>query len=157
MRSTAGFVTVLALGASLAGCGSGAAPMDEDLARDLQQISGSSLELAPAGQGTQVMSAIEQTPRAPAAAPAPAPTRAKVAQNAPRPRQQQTRTASPSRRAVQQAPAPAESPDLPEPSPAPAAEAPRPTNPPLGAGDPPPGGWRNVNDVIRNSRVPITP
>ena len=153
MRTSIRYVTTLALGAALAACGGSPATVDEELARDLKQIAGSSLELAPAGQGTQVMSAIEQAPQQPKAAPAPAPTRARVAQSTTRPPQQQVRTPAPAPRAPERAPAPAAEAQID----APAAAAPRPANPPLGAGAPPPGGWRNVNDVIRNSRVPINP
>lgn len=157
MRTGIRYISVLAVGAALAACGGNAAPVDEALAADLEKIAGSSLELAPAGQGTQVMSAIELSPKAPAAAPAPAPTRARVAQTTRRPERPQVRTPAPAPRAVEQAPAPAEVVEIEAPSEVPAAAAPRPTNPPQGAGAPPPGGWRNVNDVIRNSRVPITP
>lgn len=157
MRIGIRYISTLAIGAALAACGGSAPPVDEALAADLEKISGSSLELAPTGQGTQVMSAIELSPKAPAAAPAPAPTRARVAQSSPRPQRQEIRTPAPAPRAVEQAPVPAEEAEIESPAEVPAAAAPRPTNPPLGAGAPPPGGWRNVNDVIRNSRVPITP
>lgn len=150
----------LALGAVLAACGNKTAPLDEELARDLEQIGGGSLELAPTASGTQVMSAVELSPKAPAAAPAPAPARARAPRPAPRPKQQVVRAPAPKPRAVDRAPAPA-----PAPEPArPAADqvemeapAPSPTSAPQGAGPAPPGGWRSVDDVIRNSRVPITP
>lgn len=157
MRSSTKLFGTLAFGAALAACGPSAAPIDDDLARDLEKVGSSSLELAPVGAGTQVISAIEQSPEAPAATPAPAPARARVAQSAPRPRQPQVRTPAPQPRAVEQAPVVAAEAEVPQPSAASGAPAPRPTNPPLGAGAPPPGGWRNINDVIRNSRVPITP
>lgn len=157
MRNSIRLVSTLAFGAILAACGANAAPVDEALARDLERIGGSSLELAPAGQATEVISAVEQTPRAQAATPAPAPTRTRVAQNAPRPRQQKVRTPTPAPRAIESAPAPAAAPEPVEVESEGAVELPRPSSPPQGAGAPPPGGWRNVNDVIRNSRIPINP
>jgi hypothetical protein len=150
----------LALGAVLAACGNKTAPLDEDLARDLEQVGGGSLELAPTASGTQVMSAVELSPKAPAAAPAPAPARARAPRPAPRPKQQVARAPSPKPRAVDRAPDPA---PAPEPARAAADEvemeapAPSPASAPQGAGPAPPGGWRSVDDVIRNSRVPITP
>lgn len=156
MRNPTKLVLSLTLGAALAACGSQPAPLDEELARDLKQIgAGNAFELAPAGQATQVMSAMEMAPKAPAAAPAPAPTKARVATRAPRPRPQVTRTPAPAPRAVQQAPAPAPV-EVESESPEPAAAAPRPSAP-QGAGAPPPGGWRSVDEVIRRSRVPINP
>lgn len=161
MRTPIRLFSTLALGGVLAACSSQAAPIDADLARDLEQVgTGSSFELAPAGGATQVMSAIELSPKAPAATPAPSPTRARVAQSAPRPKQQVVRAPAPRPRAVERAPAPA---PAPEPARAVAEEvemeapAPAPRSAPQGAGAPPPGGWRSVDEVIRNSRVPINP
>lgn len=157
MRNPVKLFLALALGAGLAACGSQAAPLDDDLARDLAQVGAAgAFELAPAGGGTQVMSAMEMAPKTPAAAPAPAPTKAKVASRSPRPKPPATRAPAPKPRAVQEAPAPAPVVEVEQESPEPAAAAPRPSAP-QGAGAPPPGGWKSIDEVIRRSRVPINP
>lgn len=144
----------------LAACGGSPAPVDDALARDLELVGTSSaFELAPAANGMQVMSALEQGKETPTAAPAPAPERKPVARA---PRQASRREAPaprPAPQEVAEAPTPAPEPvaEQPAPAPRPAASAPASQSAPLGAGPAPAGGWRNVNDVIRNSRVPITP
>ena len=144
----------------LAACGGSSAPVDEALARDLELVgSSSAFELAPASTGMQVMSALEQGEKEPPAVAAPAPERKRVAE---RPKASPRRESPAPRRAPQvvaEAPAPAPEPVFvePAPSPRPAAAAPASESAPLGAGPAPAGGWRNVNDVIRNSRVPIKP
>lgn len=154
---------LVALGftAVLAACGSGsAAPVDEALAHDLELVgSTSALELAPATGGTQVMSALERGETAPTATPAPSPERRPVGRSATQPRSPRTRTPRPAPQVIAEAPAP--SPDViveqPAPAPAPVASAPASQSAPLGAGPAPPGGWKSVGEVIRNSRIPITP
>lgn len=154
------FVSV-GLTAVLAACGSSPAPVDEALARDLALVgSSSSLELAPAAGGMQVMSALEQGEQAPTATPAPSPERKPLARAATKPRAKQAAPA-PAARKVVEAPAPAPEPavlaERAEPAPVPVATRPTPQSAPLGAGPAPPGGWKSVGEVIRNSRVPITP
>jgi hypothetical protein len=157
MQNSRTLLLTLALGAGLAACGGQTAPLDEDLARDLQQVGAAgAFELAPAGEGTQVMSAMEMAPKAPAAAPAPSPTKAKVTSRSTSPKPRVTRAPAPRPQAAQQAPAPAPRVEVEQESPEPAAAAPRPSAP-QGAGAPPPGGWRSVDEVIRRSRVPINP
>lgn len=152
--AAAGFTVVLAA------CGGSAAPVDDALARDLELVGTSSaFELAPASSGLQVMSALEQGEKAPTAAPAPVPERKPVAQAPRRTTQRQSPAPRPAPQAVAEAPAPTPEPVVEQPAttPRPAAAAPASQSAPLGAGPAPAGGWRNVNDVIRNSRVPITP
>jgi hypothetical protein len=153
-------LVVFGLATALAACGSSAAPVDETLARDLELVgSSSTFELAPSNGGTQVMSALEQGEKAPTAAPAPSPERKPVGRTATQPRSPRTRTPQRAPEAVAEAPAPR--PDVvverPAPAPAPVASAPAPQSAPLGAGPAPPGGWKSVGEVIRNSRIPITP
>lgn len=147
----------LGLAAALAACGSDTAPVDEALARDLERVGSSSFELAPATSGTQVMSALELDARAPAAAPAPSPRRKPVARVAAS-RRPQVRAPQPAPRAVERAHVPAEEvvaeSAIPAPEP---VTAPAPSSAPLGAGPAPPGGWKSIGTVMRNSRVPITP
>lgn len=151
---------LIALGftAALAACGGSAAPVDDALARDLEQVgSSSAFELAPATNGTQVMSDVELGRKAPSAAPAPSPERKPVARVAAAPRRPQAPVARQAPRSVEQAPVPAEETVAESPAPQPEASAPAPTSAPLGAGPAPPGGWRSVGEVIRNSRIPIKP
>jgi hypothetical protein len=154
-------LVALALTAVLVGCGDGSAPpVDEALARDLELVgTTSSFELTPSAGETQVMSALEQGETAPTVAPAPSPERRPVGRSATQPRSPRTRAPSPAPQAVAEAPAP--SPEVvverPAPAPAPVASAPASQSAPLGAGPAPPGGWKSVGEVIRNSRVPITP
>ncbi len=144
----------------LAACGGSAAPVDEALARDLELVgSSSALELAPTGGELQVMSALEQGEKAPTATPAPAPERKPVAQAPRQATKRQTPTPQPAPRVVAEAPAPTPEVTIeqPAPTPRPATAAAASQSAPLGAGPAPAGGWRSVNEVIRNSRVPITP
>jgi len=146
----------------LAGCQGQSPVVDQALARDLERIQGSALELAPSGTGTQVISAIEQS-EAVAPVAMPARDRARTPERrlaaAPRaPRAVRAARATPEPRPQQAAPAP--EPVAEEQEAEFVAPAPRPTAPssaPLGAGPAPPGGWRSVDEVIRNSRIPIKP
>jgi hypothetical protein len=137
MRLTLGLAAL----AGLAACGSKSAPVQAngDLQRDLQLASGSGIELLPSAPRTQVVSAIE---RAEAATPAPSPTKVRT------PRPKPRRVAPQPREAA--APAPRVS------SP---ARAPRPS-PTFDANvisPPPPGGYKTVDEVIRNAPFPIKP
>lgn len=144
----------------LAACGGSSAPVDESLARDLDLVgSSSAFELAPASNGMQVMSALERGEKAPSATPAPSPERKRIAQSPRQPTRQQRPAPRPAPQTVAEAPAPTPEVvvELPAPAPRPVASAPASQSAPLGAGPAPAGGWRSVNEVIRNSRVPINP
>ncbi|MEX2177470.1 MAG: hypothetical protein WD801_02090 [Gemmatimonadaceae bacterium] len=115
--------------------------MDDAMRRDLEAVQAGTIELAPSGDGSKVVSAIEQT------------TTAQPRPTAPRPK------APPVSSQV------AQSPDLePTPEPQVAQEAPtsneptatRPTNTPR-VSPPPPGGYKTVGEVIRNAPFPIKP
>jgi hypothetical protein len=106
--------------------------MDEALQADLQAVSAGTIELAPAGQGTNVVSAIEsKQPTHPRVAPV-----RRVTGPAPDP---QPETRQPTRTAETNEPT-----------------AVRPTTTPA-VQPPPPGGYRTVNEVIRNAPFPIKP
>ena len=114
---------------ALAAC-KAAPDMDEQMRQDLQAASTSSFELAPAGQGLKVVSAIEQAPQAlpkPHVTHKPAP---------------QTRAPRPTPRVAEQT--------------EPAATAPK-TLPASSVSPPPPGGYKGLGDVIRNAPFPIKP
>ena len=126
-------IVLVATLATLVACGPGSAPMDEALQRDLQAASAGAIELAPRTQGTQVVSSIEA--KRPPAQPRVAPVR-RVSAPAPTPEPetpQETRTAESN-----------------EPT------AKRPTSRPA-VQPPPPGGYKTVNEVIRNAPFPIKP
>ena len=106
--------------------------MDEDLQADLQAATASTIELAPRGQGTRVVSAHE--PKQPTQ-PKVTPVR-RVTRPAPEP---QPETRQPTRTAETNEPAAA-----------------RPTSTPA-VQPPPPGGYKTVNEVIRNAPFPIKP
>jgi len=111
----------------LAACGGQPDDMDPQLKADLEAASAGTLELAPSGGSTAVVSGIEQVGRT------------EVRNTAPRPRTQVTaRTKTPT----------------PQSSPEPAATAPvsRPAVQP-----PPPGGYKTVDEVIRKAPFPIKP
>lgn len=103
-------------------------PMDEQMQRDLEAASAGSVELAPRG-GQKVVSAIEL---APLSKPAVAPTRRIPA---PSP-QRETKILQPAPRA--------------EPAAARPASAPR-------VSPPPPGGYKTMDEIIRNAPFPIKP
>ncbi len=140
-------VSIIGLAAFLgvAACGRDSAPAraDGDLQRDLELAkSEQGIELFPTGARTAVVSAIEQTG---VAEPAPAPTRTR----APRPT---PRRAAPKARVVS---APARAPVTPRvEQPAP---RPRPTFDANVISPPPPGGYKTVDEVIRNAPFPIKP
>jgi hypothetical protein len=131
------------LGASACAPESAPAAADGDLQRDLELAkSEQAIELVPSGTPTTVVSAIEQTG---VAEPAPAPTRIR----APRPT---PRRAAPKARVVR---APARAPVTPRAEqPAP---RPRPTFDANVISPPPPGGYKTVDEVIRNAPFPIKP
>jgi hypothetical protein len=104
--------------------------MDEQMRQDLQAASTSSFELAPAGQGLKVVSAIEQVPQA-------------------QPRPQVSNQPAPQKKA------PRPTNKVAEPS-EPAAAAPR-TLPASSVSPPPPGGYKGLGDVIKNAPFPIKP
>ena len=122
--------TVL-LASILAACSS-APEMDDAMKRDLEAASAGSIEMAPRGPATSTVSAIEsKTPTQPVVAP----VRQTVAPaQTPRPETPQQATSSPAARAP--TPAPSKTPDI------------RPA---------PPGGYKTMNDVIRNAPFPIKP
>lgn len=118
---------------ALAACGR-EPDVDPQLKADLEAASAGSIELAPAGSGTKVVSGIEQVQRA-----QPRPT-------APRPR---TTVTTP--RATN-SPEPAPTPTAQRPEPAASVPTSRPAVQP-----PPPGGYKTVDEVIRNAPFPIKP
>ena len=134
-------VGLLALEA-LAACAGDSAPVqaDADLKRDLQLASSEQgIELLPSASQTQVVSAIEQTGTATTA---PSPTKARVPQPKPRrvaPKPRNAAVASP--RVEQPAPRP----------------TPRPVFDANVISPPPPGGYKTVDEVIRNAPFPIKP
>ena len=119
--------------ATVMACGrQSASPMDEALQRDLQAATASTLELAPRAQGTKVVSALESRQ----------PTQPKTA---------------PVRRVTR--PAPEREPQRREPIRTAETDEPfatRPTATPA-VQPPPPGGYKTVNEVIRNAPFPIKP
>lgn len=133
---------IAAVGAVLLAACNRAPAVDEQLRKDLEAASAGGIELAPMGAGTKVVSGVEQVKRA-----QPRPT-------APRPKappMESERVAespdpapTPEPRVVQQAPVSNE----------PAAVRPstRPAVQPA-----PPGGYKTVDEVIRNAPFPIKP
>jgi hypothetical protein len=116
---------------ALAACGR-QSTMDEQMQRDLEAASAGSIELAPSGAGTNVVSAVESKQ----------PVQPKVA---------------PVRRVSAPAPVKTPPPEITQPvqtSNEPVANRPvsRPAVQP-----PPPGGYKSVNEVIRNAPFPIKP
>jgi hypothetical protein len=137
MRLTLGLAAL----AGLAACGGKSAPVqaNNDLQRDLRLASGQGIELLPNASRTAVVSAIEQTG---VAEPAPSPTKVRAPRPKPRRVEPQPRTAR-------------------APSPQPRAQAarpsPRPTFDANVISPPPPGGYKTVDEVIRNAPFPIKP
>jgi hypothetical protein len=146
MRSTRMRLTLgLAALAGLAACGGKSAPVQAsgDLQRDLELASSQQgIELLPAGPRTSVVSAVEQTG---VAEPAQAPTRVK----APRPT---PRRVAPQARVVRRPPPAPRTPQAEQPAP-----RPRPTFDANVISPPPPGGYKTVDEVIRNAPFPIKP
>lgn len=116
----------------LAACGQQSA-MDEQMKQDLEAASAATMELAPQGAGTKVVSAIEQTgntqPSVTQARQAPAPAQT------PKPETRQATNTSTSS----------------EPT------ATRPVSVPPKVQPCPPGGCKTVDEVIRNAPFPIKP
>lgn len=130
MRKLIGSVLVATI---VTACGrQSASPMDEALQADLQAATASTIELAPRAQGTKVVSAIEsRQPTQPKVAPV-----RRVTGPAPQP---EPETRQPTRTAETNEPT-----------------ATRPTTTPA-VQPPPPGGYKTVNEVIRNAPFPIKP
>jgi hypothetical protein len=147
------FTIGIAALAALAACGGKSAPVQasDDLKRDLELASGQGIELLPNASRTTVVSAIEQTGTA---EPAPAPTRVRTP--TPKPRQAQPR--QPRRVAPQPRP---QARVVRAPAPAPERQVERPEPRPTYGADvispPPPGGYKTVDEVIRNAPFPIKP
>jgi len=133
---------------------------DSELEQDLKQAN-SSLEMAPQGGGTAVISAIEETPTA---KPAASPQRARAPQRATphaTPAPQPTRVAE---KPIEMPPEPTRVAQRPSetPAPAPAAEpvttpTVRPTAPsprPIGER---PGTYKSEAEVLRNLPIPVNP
>ncbi len=139
MRLTLGLAAL----AGLAACGGKSAPVQAngELQRDLQLASGTSIELLPNTSRTAVVSPIEQTGTA---EPAPTPTKTRAPVVRP-----QTRRVAPQARVVR-APSPAPERQVERPSPRPTFDA-------NVISPPPPGGYKTVDEVIRNAPFPIKP
>lgn len=125
---------------ALISCGGGNA-MDEQLRADLDAASAGGIELAPMGTGTNVVSGVEQAPHT------------QVRPATPRPQ------APPTRRQPRRSPdrAPVEEPQVVDHAPVsnePAAI--RPSSAPA-VQPAPPGGYKTVDEVIRNAPFPIKP
>lgn len=130
MRQTFRFAPILAV-ALVAACGR-QSTMDEAMKADLDAAATATLEFAPRTQGQQIVSAIEsKRPEQPRVAPV---RRTRAPAHTPVPETRQvTQTA-----------------DAPEPT------ATRPVTRPA-VNPPPPGGYKTVNEVIRNAPFPIKP
>ena len=118
--------------------------VDEQLRRDLEAASAGSIELAPMGAATKVVSGIEQPRRA-----IPRPT-------APRPKAPPMES---ERVAKSPDPAPVQEPRVSQHAPASTEPvATRPVSaPPPRVQPPPPGGYKTMGEVIRNAPFPIKP
>ena len=125
---------------ALAACGKSPS-VDAELKADLEAASAGAIELAPMGSGTKVVSGVEQVQRA-----QPRPT-------APRPK------APPVETQVAESPDPAPTPEPRVFQPAPVSSEPAATRPSAApkVQPPPPGGYKTVNEVIRNAPFPIKP
>lgn len=128
MTMTTRLSTLLALSALLAAC-SRSPDMDAQMKADLDAASAATVEMAPRGPATKVVSAIES-------------------KNVTRP------TVAPVKKTV--APARTPRPETPTVvSNEPVAKAPTPAPPKVQP--PPPGGYKSVGEVIRNAPFPIKP
>ncbi len=126
---------------ALAACAS-EPPLDEQLKADLQAASAGSVELAPMGTGTKVVSGVEQVQR-----------------NTPRPTAPRTKAPPAESDRVAESPDPAPAPERQVVQQAPASNEPvakMPTSAPR-VQPAPPGGYKTVNEVIRNAPFPIKP
>jgi hypothetical protein len=103
-------------------------PMDDQLKKDLEAASASTMELAPNGGGQRVVSAIEQLPHN---QPKPATTR-RVAAPAKAPEKTQTAQSSTDPAATRPVQRPAVNP-------------------------PPPGGYKTIDEVLKKAPFPIKP
>jgi hypothetical protein len=142
MKGRVGLTIGIAAIAGLVACGGKSAPVQasDDLQRDLQLASGSGIELLPNAARTTVVSAVEQTGTA---EPAPSPTKARTPVARPK-----TRRTPPRQAPVRSTPPPRVSSPAPRPSPTFDANVISP---------PPPGGYKTVDEVIRNAPFPIKP
>lgn len=142
-------LAALALLAGLAACSdAGASPEpDAELRRELDAAK---LEMRPTGAGTDFVGAIEQVPRAAVAPSAPRPR--EVARQAPRRAQPPQPAPAPQ---VVSAPEPVEAEEMTF-DPAPVARRPVQQATPA-ISPPPPGGYKSVNEVMRNAPFPINP
>lgn len=131
MRTTMQASAILAAALLGGACGSQNA-MDDAMRADLQAASAATVELAPRPAGQQVVSAIEsKNPTQPRVAPV---RRATAPARTPQPETRQvTRTAE------------SQEPSAARPATRPAVQP------------PPPGGYKTVNEVIRNAPFPIKP
>lgn len=130
MRQTFRFAPILAV-ALVAACGH-QSTLDEAMKADLDAAATATLELAPRAKGQQVVSAIEsKRPEQPRVAPV-------------------RRTRAPARTPVPETRQVTQTADAPEPT------ATRPVTRPA-VNPPPPGGYKTVNEVIRNAPFPIKP
>jgi hypothetical protein len=118
----------------LAAC-SGQKAMDEQMRQDLEAASASSFELAPAGGGQKVVSAIEQTRRA---------QPAERASHGPSQGETPSKSANPQARDSA----------VPQTADGPAATKPLPKS---SVSAPPPGGYKTMDEVLRKAPFPIKP
>lgn len=141
-----GFAATIAAVMGVAACNK-PGTTDSELEQDLKQAN-SSLQLAPQGSGTAVISSVEETP---SAKPAPSPKRAPAPHRA-------TPRATPVPQPTRVAEKPVETP----PAPAPAAQpvstpTVRPTAPspqPIGQR---PGTYKSEGEVLRSLPIPVNP
>ena len=141
MRLTLGLAALAGFGA----CGGKSAPVQAngDLQRDLQlAASQQGIELVPNASRTQIVSAIEQTGTA---EPAPSPTKARAPVARPKPRR-----VAPPPRVVSRGPSPTPERQVERPSPRPTFDA-------NVISPAPPGGYKSIDEVIRNAPFPIKP
>jgi predicted small lipoprotein YifL len=127
MRRSASLIAALA---ALAACGQ-QSTVDDALKADLDAAATATIEMAPRGQGTQVVSSIEsKRPTQPRVTPV---RQVKAPARTPKPETPQITQAS-----------------------APEPVATRPASTPA-VSPPPPGGYKSVGEVIRNAPFPIKP
>jgi len=127
MRRNLALAMVFSAAAGALAACSGAPEMDDDMKRDLQAASAGSIELAPQGGAVKTVSALEQN-----------------------------RPVTPTVAPVRQVKAPAKAAPTEQVSNDPVAPAPM-ASPPPKVQPPPPGGYKTMNDVIRNAPFPIKP
>lgn len=134
-------IAPIAAALALAAC-SGTPAVDEQLRQDLEAASAGAIELAPMGGGTKVVSGVEQVRRETPRPTAPRPKASPVQSG--RVTESRDPAPAPEPRVVQQAPVSNE----------PAAT--RPVSAPK-VQPAPPGGYKTVDEVIRNAPFPIKP